>query len=154
MAKVHLVVNIKNWHHASGILYLDLHAYKFKSKMNYLVIVEHSSAVMCSCCKCVSTSEYSWNHELQEEEQGNGTLGTTGRWYFVMQEKIASHAIWEEEFDRLICLFFKHIHCSNLASYSEAVSVSDARSNSPHTVLWHWDLVRFCFKNGGQEMEM
>lgn len=95
MAKVHLVVNVKTWHHASCILCLDLHAYKFKSKMNY-VLLQNIPQLLCAAVANVLISEYLWNHELEhEEKQGNGHLALLGdntllckkRLHFMLSER-------------------------------------------------------------------
>lgn len=96
MAKVYLVVNVKNWHHASCILCLDLQAYAFKSKTNYLLWQSIPQLLRAAVADTVLISGYPWNHKLEhEEKQGNGPLALLGddtllckkRLHFMLSER-------------------------------------------------------------------
>lgn len=72
-------MDVKNWYLASCTLYLDLHIYKFKIKMNYLLLRTIPQPLSAAVANIVLISEHLWNQELEhEEKQGNGHLALLG----------------------------------------------------------------------------
>lgn len=58
---------------------LNLHIYKFKGKMNYLILQNIPQLLCTAVASIVLISEYVWNHELEhEEKQRDGHFALLG----------------------------------------------------------------------------
>lgn len=86
MANVHLVINR---YYASFSFCLILHIYKFKNKMNYLLLQDIPQLLCAAVANVVLISEYPWNYELEhEEKQENGHLALLGEEILLCKKRL------------------------------------------------------------------